>query len=278
MHEASIAIVVLIPHLATVPRTADTRRICSDRLGVADIMTSTPSPALAPTIAVLGAGRLGTVLAGALRAAGFTVHGPLRRDAEFSTVDLAILCVPDAAISDAAATARSRAHRLAHVSGATGLDGVDLSIHPLQTFTGGEPPEVFAGIGAAVDGRTDVDLALATEIATTLGMHPFRVDDAHRASYHAAASFASNFVLTVLDAAEELANEAGVERAHLVPLVRQAVENWAASGTAAVLTGPIARGDEETVARQRAASGRRGDLFDALAAATRDLAGREDDA
>ncbi|WP_338372002.1 DUF2520 domain-containing protein, partial [Enterococcus faecium] len=100
------------------------------------------------------------------------------------------------------------------------------------------------------------------------------------ASYHAAASSASNFVLTVLDAAEDLASNAGiprdVARSLLAPLVRQTVENWAKDGAAAVLTGPIARGDEETVARQRAvAEGLElDDLFDALAAATREVAAR----
>ncbi|WP_144875996.1 Rossmann-like and DUF2520 domain-containing protein [Microbacterium sp. 1.5R] len=241
-------------------------------------MNSTPSLAPAPTIAVLGAGRLGAVLARALREAGYTVEGPLGRDDKTPHVDLAILCVPDAEIAGAAASVRSRALRVAHVSGATGLDDVDLSIHPLQTFAGGESPEVFVGIGAAIDGRTDADLALAAELATALGMRAFRVDEAHRAGYHAAASFASNFVLAVLDAAEELASEVGVERAHLVPLVRRTVENWAASGAPAVLTGPIARGDAHTLARQRAAVDGYAphliDLFEELANATRDVASR----
>ncbi|MEV4736649.1 MULTISPECIES: DUF2520 domain-containing protein [unclassified Microbacterium] len=227
------------------------------------------------TIAVIGAGRLGVVLARALDAAGFDVRGPLGRSDEMPAVDLAILCVPDAAITEAAASVRPHAHRLAHVSGATGLDDVDLSIHPLQTFTGSESPAVFRGVGAAIDGRTYADLVLAGEVAMTLGMQTFRVDDAHRASYHAAASFASNFVLTVLDAAERLATPSGVERAHLAPLVRQTVENWVASGASTALTGPIARGDEETVARQRAASGDLAPLFDALAAATREIVARK---
>jgi len=230
------------------------------------------------TIAIVGAGRLGGVLARAVRAAGFVVLGPLRRDDRVPDVDIALLCVPDSAVAAAAFAVRPHTRLVAHVSGATPLSDVDFSLHPLQTFTGNESPDVFRGVGVAVDGRTPDALEVAEQLARALGANPFRVDDAHRASYHAAASFASNFVLTVLDAAEELANEAGVERAHLVPLVRQTVENWAASGAAAVLTGPIVRGDEETVARQRAASGRLGDLFDALAAATRDLAGRKDDA
>ncbi len=228
------------------------------------------------TIAVVGAGRLGGVLARALRAAGVVVLGPLRRDDQMPDADIAILCVPDAAIPALAFAVRPHARFVAHVSGATPLDDVDFSIHPLQTFTGTETPEVFRGIGAAIDGRTDDDLAVARQLAEALGASPFRIDDEHRAGYHAAASFASNFVLTVLDAAEQLGRDAGVGREHLAPLVRRTVENWTASGAASVLTGPIARGDEATVERQRAASARFPDLFDALAAATRDIARRNE--
>lgn len=235
------------------------------------------TPALAPdtTIAIVGAGRLGGVLARALRAAGFGVRGPLRRDDRMPDADLALLCVPDSAIAAVAFAARPHARLVAHVSGATPLADVDFSIHPLQTFTGTETPEVFRGIGVAVDGRTPEALAVAEQLATALGATPFRVDDAHRAEYHAAASFASNFVLTVLDAAERLAAPSGLDRAHLAPLVQQTVDNWVASGAASALTGPIARGDEATVARQRAASADFADLFDALAAATRAVADRK---
>ncbi|WP_217178850.1 DUF2520 domain-containing protein [Streptomyces sp. AC495_CC817] len=233
----------------------------------------TPAPALAPgtTFAIVGAGRLGTVLAGALRAAGFDVRGPFRSAEAIPETDIAILAVPDAAIPDAARNAHAK--KRAHLSGATALDAVDFSIHPLQTFTGTEPPEVFHGIGAAVDGRTDDDRQLAKDLARALGMTPFTVTD--RATYHAAASFASNFVLTVLDAAEQFATAAGVEnpREILAPLVRQSVENWQRSGARASLTGPIARGDEATVARQREAADDKV-LFDALAAATRALKDR----
>ena len=76
--------------------------------------------------------------------------------------------------------------------------------------------------------------------------------------------------------AERLAASAGIGREPLVALVRASVENWAASGAAAALTGPIARGDEQTVEHQRAAVAERApddlDLYDALTAATRRLA------
>ncbi|MCE4026784.1 DUF2520 domain-containing protein [Microbacterium sp. Au-Mic1] len=237
------------------------------------------------SIAVVGAGRLGGVLARALTDAGFTVSGPFRRDDAIPAVDIAILCVPDAAIHVAALAARPHAMLVGHASGATGLDDVDFSIHPLQTFTGSEQPSVFHGIGAAVDGRTSEALATAEQLARALGAHPFRVEDAHRAGYHASASIASNLLLAVLDAAERVAGSVGIPsveaRAVLAPLVRQTVDNWADRGAAKVLTGPIARGDDATVARQRAAIAD-GDpelleFFDALIARTRVLADPESD-
>ncbi|MFJ4165474.1 DUF2520 domain-containing protein [Microbacterium sp. NPDC089698] len=241
---------------------------------------SSTSSAPDRSIAVVGAGRLGGVLARALGEAGFEVRGPFGRGDEIPAVDVVILCVPDAAIHDAASAARPHARLIGHVSGATGLDDVDFSIHPLQTFTGSEAPDVFHGIGAAIDGRTAEALAAAEGIARALGAHPFRVDDAHRAGYHASASIASNLLLAVLDAAEQVAGSAGIPSAEartiLAPLVRQTVENWVGVGAARALTGPIARGDEETVARQRAAVvegvPELAPLFDALTDRTRALA------
>ncbi len=245
-----------------------------------------PSSALSPeaSVVVIGAGRLGAVLAGALRHAGLTVQGPLGRGEAVPSVEVALLCVPDAAISGAAQHARGHARFIGHVSGATPLDDVDFSLHPLQTFTGEESPEVFRGIGAAVAGRTGEALAVATQLAEVLGARPIQVDDAHRAAYHAAASLASNLVLTVLDAAEHVADAAGVPqteaRALLAPLVRRTVENWSDAGAAASLTGPIARGDESTVAQQRAAIAESRpellSLFDELCASTRALAGADE--
>lgn len=263
----------MLSDLEPAPSRADTHGIRVVVPDPASAMNPPSALALTTTFAVIGAGRLGGVLARALRTAGFSVLGPLHREQSMPAADMALLCVPDAAIPAVAFVARPHVRLLGHVSGATGLDDVDFSIHPLQTFTGAETPEVFHGIGAAIDGRSDDDRAMTEQLARALGMTPFRVTD--RASYHAAASFASNFVLTVLDAAEQLATAAGVEnpREILAPLVRRSVENWQSQGAAAALTGPIARGDEQTVARQREVAPDRV-LFDALAAATREIAGR----
>jgi predicted short-subunit dehydrogenase-like oxidoreductase (DUF2520 family) len=131
------------------------------------------------------------------------------------------------------------------------------------------------GCGAAVAGSTPEALTLARDLAERLGMIPFEVRDEQRAAYHAAATIASNYLVTLEWAAEQLASAAGVD-APFAPLVRTTVENWARLGPRAALTGPIVRGDEATVAAQRAAVADSApdllSLFDALADRTRALA------
>jgi predicted short-subunit dehydrogenase-like oxidoreductase (DUF2520 family) len=189
-----------------------------------------------------------------------------------------LLCVPDAEI-EAAASLLTPGPLVGHCSGATTLAPLApheaFSLHPLMTVT----PEGarFAGAGAAIAGGTARATALAAELAAALGMHAVVVADEDRAAYHAAASIASNLLVTLEAAAERIAGSAGVNRELLLPLVRATVENWAALGAERALTGPVARGDEATVARQRAAVADRAPdlvpMFDALVEATRTLAG-----
>jgi predicted short-subunit dehydrogenase-like oxidoreductase (DUF2520 family) len=229
-------------------------------------------------IAIVGAGRLGSALATALPATGLRVDRPLGRGADPRDVDAVLLCVPDGEIA-AAAAAVAPGVPVGHCSGANGLGVLGaheaFAFHPLMTIPReGAPP--FAGAGAAIAGSTPRALAVARELAERLDMRPMTVADEDRAAYHAAASIASNFLVTLEGAAERLANTAGVGRVHLAPLVRAAVEDWARLGASEALTGPIARGDEGTVARQRAAVAERTPdllpLFDTLAAATRAIA------
>jgi predicted short-subunit dehydrogenase-like oxidoreductase (DUF2520 family) len=235
---------------------------------------NTPS---VPACALVGAGRLGTALAAALRDAGAAVDGPLGRGADGAGADVVLLCVPDQEI-EAAAAAIAPGPLVGHCSGALGLEALGdreaFSLHPLMTVTG--EGARFAGAGAAVDGTTDRAVATATALAEAVRLRPIRIAPEDRAAYHAAASIASNFLVTLQAAAERLAATAGADRAVFVPLVRATVENWAALGPERALTGPVARGDEATVERQRAAVGQRVPellpLFDALAEATRDLA------
>ncbi|WP_111467166.1 DUF2520 domain-containing protein [Microbacterium suaedae] len=232
------------------------------------------------SVVLVGNGRLGGAFARALRAAGVDVLGPTGRGEEIPDADLALLCVPDREIAHAARAAAGRAALIGHTSGATPLDDVDFGIHPLQTFAGGDGADAFEGIACAVAGRTEEALAAAEDLAYRLGARPFPIDDERRAAYHAAACIASNFLVTLEDAAERVAGTAGIPaadaRAMLAPLARRTLDNWERQGAAA-LTGPIARGDEATVARHREAVAALPDvaeLFDALHESTRALAVR----
>jgi predicted short-subunit dehydrogenase-like oxidoreductase (DUF2520 family) len=234
-------------------------------------------PSSSARLALIGRGRLGHALARALRTGGYPVGGPLGRGADGAGAEAVVLCVPDADIATAAAGI-TPGRLVGHCSGAAGLEVLApheaFSFHPLMTITarGAE----FAGAGAAVAGSTPQALAVAVGLADALGMEAVEIDDRDRAAYHAAASMASNFLVTLEALAEQLAATAGLERRLLVPLVRATVENWAELGPADALTGPLARGDEDTVAAHRAAISRYQpellDVFDALAAATRGLA------
>jgi predicted short-subunit dehydrogenase-like oxidoreductase (DUF2520 family) len=228
-----------------------------------------------PACAVVGHGRLGTALVAALRAAGAPVDGPLGRGATASAAEVVFLAVPDAEIASAAAQI-APGRLVGHCSGATTLAPLAphaeaFSLHPLMTITAAGA--TFAGATAAIAGTTDAALATARTLAEALGLHPIEIADADRPAYHAAASMASNFLVTLEWAAERVG---GLDRAALAPLVRATVDNWATHGPRAALTGPITRGDEATVQQQRAAVADRApdltQLFDALADATRDLA------
>lgn len=210
------------------------------------------------------------------------MEGPLARGGA-PAADVVLLCVPDAEI--AAAARALPAHTLVgHTSGATPLSALGraeaFGLHPLQTFAGGEAPDRFAGVGAAVAGTTPAALDTARRLALRVGMVPFEIADADRAAYHAAASVASNFLVALQAAAERIAGGAALgpqeARALLAPLVRSTVDNWAAHGPERALTGPIARGDEATVARQRdavaAVAPELLELFDVMAERTRSLA------
>jgi predicted short-subunit dehydrogenase-like oxidoreductase (DUF2520 family) len=250
-------------------------------LSAADIHAARSGPS---SLGVVGAGRLGTALTAALREAGYEVDGPVGRG-EMPEGEAILLCVPDSEIHSAAAVVAGAAPLVGHTSGATPLSALEparaelFGLHPLQTFAG--VPASFPGCGCAVAGSTPRALAVADAIARRLGMTPFELTDDRRAAYHAAASIASNFLVTLQSAAESMAAAAGLDPAEarrlLAPLVRSTVENWAALGPEAALTGPVARGDELTVAAQRAAVAKAEprllDLFDALVEETRNLAG-----
>jgi predicted short-subunit dehydrogenase-like oxidoreductase (DUF2520 family) len=235
-------------------------------------------------VGIVGSGRVGTALARALRNAGVEVVGPVGRGERPAGCEAIVLCVPDAAIAAAAEVVTAAAPLVGHTSGATPLSALEhagvpgFGLHPLQSFA--HPGVRFEGAGAAVAGTTAEALAFATSLAERVGMRPFEIDDEGRAAYHAAASVASNFLVTLEAAAETIAVGAGLGREEarelFGPLVRQTVENVAELGPERALTGPVARGDEATVEAQRAAVEEAAPellgMFDELVERTRALA------
>lgn len=226
---------------------------------------------------VIGRGRMGNALAAALREAGVDVRGPHGRGDTAVGAGIVLLCVPDREI--AAASARiERGPIVGHVSASADLDLLvpheRFSLHPLLSVVGAGAP--FAGAYCAIDGSTLVAIDTARALGDRLGMRAVAVPREQRALYHAAASAASNFLITLEGAAERLAGLVGLERDALVPLVRATVANWERQGARAALTGPIARGDLVTATRQRDAVADAAPdlipLWDALATATRELA------
>ena len=174
------------------------------------------------------------------------------------------LAVPDGAVSEMAA--RVAAMRppaelaVVHLSGALGLDALDAlpdnprgSFHPLQSFPAPRDPSAFRGITFAVDATSPMLRRRLQALARSLGGRPLRVEDSQRVLYHAAAVYASNFVDVVVAEAVRLLEEIGwTEKeatAALIPLVEGAVANIKNRGVVGALTGPIRRGDAETVRR-----------------------------
>lgn len=191
--------------------------------------------------------------------------------------ELVLLCVPDRAIAQVAGEL-AVGPWVAHVSGATPLTALDpherrFGMHPLQSFTKTRGPEQLDGAWGAVTAERDEARAVGFWLAETLGLRPFALEEAGRAAYHAGAAFASNYLVTLRAAAGSLLEAAGAPPGALDPLIRGVVD----SGFE--LTGPIARGDWETVERHlaviRAERPELEELYLGLAAATAALAGRK---
>jgi predicted short-subunit dehydrogenase-like oxidoreductase (DUF2520 family) len=242
-----------------------------------------------PALAIVGAGRMGGALAKAAGEEGLEVSLAGRESAlqACREAEAALICVPDDAIRDVAASigeAIPPLRLVGHTSGATtlhalapaaGRGAATFSLHPLQTVPG--PDAELVGAACAVTGSEPEAERFAARLGERLGMRPFEVPDSQRAAYHAAASIASNFLVALEESAAELFERVGIEDARelLAPLVRTTAANWADHGAEA-LTGPIARGDEATVERHLAALRETApelvSMYEQLAARTRDLA------
>lgn len=242
-----------------------------------------------PNTFVVGAGPVATAMAGAMRAGGVPVLGLWARRADQARAaaaasgvaaytaappdilleaDVVILAVRDDAIGEVAekllATGLvTKRHVLVHCSGAVSaaeafadvlsrVGGV-ATLHPLRAIADGRadikslPGTVFGVEGDEV-GRKE-----AMALASAIGALPLVLEGKQMAAYHAAAAMASNFVVALLDSAAGVLTAAGVEPSAalgaLVPLAQGSLANVSEQGTDAGLTGPIRRGDHETVAR-----------------------------
>jgi predicted short-subunit dehydrogenase-like oxidoreductase (DUF2520 family) len=217
-------------------------------------------------IHVIGSGRVGSAVSARLAEHGIAVGK--------NEPELVLLCVPDGAIAEVAATIEPGPWT-AHVSGATPLAALAphtrrFSVHPLQTFTRGRGAEQLDGAWGAVTAETDAARETGLWLAETLGLRPFELADSARTLYHAGAVFASNYIVTLQRAASLLFESAGAPPEALEPLMRRTIENGFE------LTGPISRGDWDTVAAHRAAiqehRAELDHLYETLAGATLALA------
>jgi len=222
------------------------------------------------SIRIVGArGRVGSTLSARLAQRGVGLDQP--------DPELVLLCVPDRAITEVASETPVGPW-IAHVSGATPLDALDphtrrFGLHPLQSFSKERGPEQLDGVWGAVSAETDDARAAGRWLAETLGLRPFDLADDKRAAYHAGAAIASNYLVTLRAAARSLLEAADVPPEALDPLIRGVMD------TDFELTGPIARGDWETVERHLAViRAERPDLeglYVVLAEATARVAGHD---
>ena len=222
------------------------------------------------SIQVIGArGRVGSAVSARLSGRGLAVDA--------REPGLVLLCVPDRAIAEVAAEIEPGPW-VAHVSGATPLDALSpherrFGMHPLQTFSRARGPEQLDGAWAAVTAESEEARAVGVWLAEALGLRPFVLDDSLRAAYHAGAAMASNYLVTLREAAGSLLEAAGAPPEALDPLLRGVIDGGFE------LTGPIARGDWDTVERHlaviRAERPELEELYLVLAAATARVAGRE---
>ena len=234
-------------------------------------------------VGVVGAGRVGAVLSAGLRAAGHPVVAaagesdasraraaallpgvPLQKPTRVSrAADLLLLTVPDDMLSNvvtmlAASGAIRKGQYVAHTSGRHGLAVLEpaadlgahvLALHPAMTFTGTalDLPRL-QGCAFGVTAETGPAVAMATELVGMLGGNLVWVPEDKRTLYHAGLAHGANHLVTLVVQAMELLRESGASdpAATLRPLLTAALDNALTMGDAA-LTGPIVRGDVETV-------------------------------
>lgn len=246
-----------------------------------------PGMAGKPRIAIVGAGNLGAALAVSLRRADYTIElviarargkslGKAQRLAKevaaraavspppVMRADLVWFCVPDSEIERAAYSLAGKVKwkgRVAfHSSGALGSDELTVlsghgaavaSVHPLMTFVRGSRPSL-AGVPFAIEGDSAA-VRVARGIVDKLGGHSYSIRKADKAAYHAWGTFASPLFTALLATTEQVAAAAGVNpkaaRRRMIPILLQTLANYASFDASGAFSGPIVRGDVETVKR-----------------------------
>ena len=272
---------------------------------------------MATTLNLVGAGHVGRVLgrllarqggfaigqvltrspASARQAVGFIGAGqPVERYDQLQAAAIHVLAVGDDQVGPACAALAaavplagsivfhcSGALASSHLQAARDAGALVASVHPIRSFA--DPAAVaghFDGTYCGVEGDAGA-LAVLMPMLTAIGAQPVPIDAGAKTVYHAAAVFASNYLVTVLDAALRAYQAAGVPedvaRRMAQPLATESLANVFRLGAAAALSGPIARGDMATVARQQQAvsawDGPTGALYGNLIEPTTALARRK---
>jgi predicted short-subunit dehydrogenase-like oxidoreductase (DUF2520 family) len=236
------------------------------------------------TVAIVGPGRLGTALAKQLASAGCQIteiisrnNRPARAAAKKLALDLGArahgsstasldatvvwFCVPDSEISKAAAefSGKDWKGRIAlHSSGVLTSDALRVlrkkgaavaSVHPLMTFIEGTLPNL-TDVPFAIEGDARA-VEVAKKIVRSLGGDAFPVRKQDKAAYHAFATMICPLFVSLLATSENAAAMAGIShrdaRRRMMPIIHQTLINYSKLGPAGAFSGPIVRGDAETV-------------------------------
>lgn len=240
-----------------------------------------------PSFAIVGCGKVGKALGQHLLSAGYSLAGISTQsmesakkaakivDTKYYSVhsweiaqkaDIVFITTPDGVIEDVCAQITqnngfkrdavvlhcSGAHPSTILSSAQKCGANIGSMHPLQSFSAQSSGNTFKGIVISVEGDQKA-VTTATQIANDLGANCLTIKTESKVLYHAAAVVACNYLVTLQDAAFKLMEEAGISKKDvfsvLYPLISGTLSNIKKSGTIKALTGPIARGDIETIIR-----------------------------
>ena len=253
---------------------------------VEPILLCCPGMSQKPAIAIVGAGNLGTALSLSLVEAGYRIEAIVGRDRgrslskarrlalrigsraildiEQVKAPILWLCIPDGQIAAAAISLapgfEAKGKIVLHSSGALTSDELKpfrktgaavASVHPLMTFVKGSPPSLV-GVPFALEGDPRAVRA-ARRIVRDLGGDAYAISKRQKTAYHTWGTFASPLLTALLATTEYVAGLAGVEgkvaRRRMIPILLRTLMNYGSVGAAGAFSGPIVRGDVETVRR-----------------------------